>query len=140
MISDLAVLAAVLAVTAAAAWCWRARDGQVRLVTERFSTAELAALGATQGATLFVEFTAAGCTACAAALGVLEHVVTDAADAELRVADVSAHPELVRAHRILRAPTVFVVDPRGRVIARSAGVPRADDLRAVLTAASVSAS
>ncbi|MEX2324567.1 MAG: thioredoxin family protein [Nitriliruptoraceae bacterium] len=47
-------------------------------------------------------------------------------------ADAADHLELAAEHRIMRVPTVLVVARDGRIVARTSGVPRTDELNAVL--------
>jgi thiol-disulfide isomerase/thioredoxin len=99
----------------------------------RFSGEQLTALGVPDGAVALVEFTAPHCAPCTAARQVLEDV---ARDQEAVVVSVDlAEPtgdHLARAHRVLRAPTTFVVAPDGHVRGRVSGVPRHRDLEALL--------
>jgi hypothetical protein len=49
-------------------------------------------------------------------------------------ADAADHLALADEHRVMRVPTLFMVAADGRIMARSSGVPRHDDLRRVLDA------
>lgn len=137
--TELAVLGLVVAVTAAAALWWRARDGQVRAVTDRFTDGELAALDAPVGRQLLVEFTAPSCAPCVAARRVLDQAVADRDDAAVRVADVAEQLDLARAHGVLRTPTTFAVAPDGVVLGRIAGVPDPADVADLLDSGEVRA-
>ncbi|MEX0659073.1 MAG: thioredoxin family protein [Egibacteraceae bacterium] len=130
--TELAILAVIVAATAAAALWWRARDGRVRAVTDRFTEAELAALGAPSGRQLLVEFTAPSCAPCVTARRVLDQTVADRDDVTVRVADVAEQLDLARAHKVLRTPTTFAVAPDGLVLGRIAGVPDPADVTALL--------
>lgn len=48
--------------------------------------------------------------------------------------DAESHLDLVRRLNILRTPTVLVVDARGVVLSRASGLPRRDQVVAVLDA------
>lgn len=137
--TELAILAVVVAATAAVSLWWRARDGRVRVVTDRFTDDELAALGAPPGRRLLVEFTAPSCAPCVAARRVLEQTVADRDDVDVRVADVAEQLDLARAHGVLRTPTTFAVGPDGVVLGRIAGVPDPADLAALLDSGDVGA-
>ena len=65
--------------------------------------------------------------------------VSVAHDVPVIVADVTDHPQVASAQHVYRAPTTFVVDERGRAVARISGVPREGELDAILAPASVSA-
>lgn len=121
--TELLILAGVIAATAALSLWWRVRDGQVRAVDDRFSAAELAALDAPARHRLLVEFTAPSCAPCAAARRVLDEVAADHADVAVRTLDVGERADLARRHKVLRAPTTFVVAADGTVRGRVAGVP-----------------
>lgn len=130
--TQLAILAAVVGSVAVLAVWWRARDGAVRVVADRFSPAELAELGAPAGRWLLLEFTAPACTPCAATERVLDEVAGDRDGVTVHAVDVSAQLDVVRGHGVLRTPTTFVIDPAGEVRGRVAGTPAADDIAALL--------
>ena len=46
--------------------------------------------------------------------------------------DAEAHLDLVRRMKVLRTPTVLVLDPHGRVVRRATGAPRKADVVAAL--------
>lgn len=136
----LAVLAG-LAVVAAAGWWWQRRDGRLRETgptvdddAARLSREQLAAVGldldgAEAGAVLLGSPTCAPCTTVKRILG---EVADDRAGFRWVYADASEHLELTRDHKVLRVPTLFVVDVQGRILARTSGVPGQDELTAVL--------
>lgn len=128
-------LAVVLAVVAVAARCWRARDGRVRTVADRFSEAELTALAAPGSHRLLVEFTAPSCPPCATTRRLLDDLADEHHDVVVRAVDVGESLQLVRRHGVLRAPTTFVLDDAGHVLGRVAGVPERDDLARLLDTA-----
>jgi thiol-disulfide isomerase/thioredoxin len=127
------VVALVLVVGAAVAGgLWRrGRDGRVRDAGgELLDAADLRAeLG---DRATFVQFSTEFCQPCRAARRVLAataagtpgvaHVEVDAADRE----------DLVRRFGVRRTPTVLVLDPAGRVVGRTAGVPAPADLEDAL--------
>lgn len=130
--TQLVVLAGVLAATAVLGWWWQARDGKVRDVADRFTDRERVALGAPAGHRLLVEFTAPSCAPCTAARRVLEEVAAGHDDVAIRVVDVGEQLDLARAHGVMRTPTTFVVDADGTVLGRVAGVPETADIVALL--------
>jgi thiol-disulfide isomerase/thioredoxin len=103
----------------------RGGGGEVRL-----GAAELGAeLG--ERATL-VQFSSAFCQPCRATRRILSGIagmVEGVAHVEI---DAEAHLDLVRSLRILRTPTVLVLDADGRIVRRAAGQPRKADVIAAL--------
>ncbi|MER5183890.1 thioredoxin family protein [Streptomyces sp. NPDC002896] len=100
----------------------RAGDGEVRLSAEEF---EAAGLG--ERVTL-VQFSTAFCSPCRATRRLLTEVagtVPGAAHVEI---DAETRLDLVKRLDILRTPTVLVLDPHGRVVARASGQPRRADV------------
>lgn len=85
--------------------------------------------GARAGAVLLGSPTCAPCVQVKAVLGELERE-----QAGFRWVDVDAadHLELVGELRIMRVPTLLLLDPSGRILAKVSGVPRAQALREVL--------
>jgi thiol-disulfide isomerase/thioredoxin len=130
--SDLLILLVVVAATVVAAWWLRRRRGRLRRSDDRLSRAELTRLGAPAGVSLLLQFTAPGCRPCEASWRVLESVAGERTDVAVHAIDVSDAPDVARAHRVLRAPTVLVVAADGSVRARTSGVPNAGELVALL--------
>ncbi|GIH88595.1 thiol reductase thioredoxin [Planobispora rosea] len=132
--TGLAVVAATLAVATLVGVVVRRRDGVPRDVedggVERLTTDDLGAeLG--ERATL-VQFSSAFCQPCRATRRILTEVaemVPGVAHVEI---DAESRLELVRSLNILRTPTVFVLDPSGRVVKRASGQPRKADVIAAL--------
>ncbi len=123
-------------------WVWRRRDGRLRHSdavghqqrTARLHGDHLAAVGldltdAEAGAVLLGSPTCAPCDT-------VKQVLGDLAQERDRFrwvyADAGEHLRIAEEHRVLRVPTLFVVAPDGRIVARTSGVPRHDDLRRVL--------
>ncbi|MGP4001097.1 TlpA family protein disulfide reductase [Streptomyces sp. 8N706] len=103
----------------------RGRDGELRL-----GEAELEAdLG--QRATL-VQFSSAFCQPCRATRRTLTDVVGMVEGVAHVEIDAEARLELVRTLRILRTPTVLVLDADGRIVRRASGQPRKADVIAAL--------
>lgn len=130
----LAGCGAVLAAASAFTVPHRRRNGRVRVrgrdEGRRLGAAELGGdLG--ERATL-VQFSSAFCAPCRATrriLGEVAGVVPGVAHIEI---DAEARLELVRELGILKTPTVLVLDARGRVVRRAAGLPRKADVIAAL--------
>ena len=117
------VLVLLLAV-AAGVGLWRRRvDGRSRAVRDgvHVTAAELGTgLGAR--ATL-LQFSAPVCAPCRAAHRVLSGVAESVPGIVHVELDAGDHLDLARRLDVLRTPTVIVLSPDGRVVARAAGVP-----------------
>lgn len=126
------VLVAVVLVTGR--W-WQGRDGRVSASTDGqgrvVDRRHLDAVGldlsdARAGVVLIGSPT---CAPCDTAKDVLSDLQRERDGLRWVYADAADHVELTAQHRILRVPTLLIVAPDGRVVARSSGVPRADELR-----------
>jgi thiol-disulfide isomerase/thioredoxin len=133
----LVLVLVLLAAVALAGWWWNRRDGRVRRAADdapRVAAHHLDAVGldladAEAGAVLLGSPTCTPCVAVERILG--ELAATRPAFRWVKV-DAADHLELTEAHRILRVPTLLVVDGDRRLLARTSGVPAAADLAAVL--------
>jgi thiol-disulfide isomerase/thioredoxin len=79
-----------------------------------------------------VHFSTAFCQPCRAArvtLGEVSAMVDGVSHVEI---DAESHLDLVRRLDIMRTPTVFILDPSGRVVQRASGAPRKADVLAAL--------
>lgn len=106
---------------------WRSRNGRVRTVAADPGpdAAALAQLGVDPAAApvTLVQFSSAFCAPCRATRQVLAQV-TELLPAVRHVeVDAEQHLDAVRALRILRTPTVLVVDRAGAVVKRASGQP-----------------
>ena len=90
-------------------------------------------LGAPLGerATL-VQFSTAFCAPCRATRRTLDEVVGMVDGVAHVEIDAEAHLDLVRRMKVLRTPTVLVLDGAGRVVRRASGAPRKADVLAAL--------
>lgn len=139
------LVVAVLGATAFALWR-RGTDGRLRATktTHEISATAgpgtrtdfpVAALGVELGsrATL-VQFSTAFCQPCRATRATLAQVA-EMVDGVVAVeVDAESHLDLVRSLRVLRTPTVFVLDSVGEVRQRAVGAPRKADLIAAVGA------
>lgn len=116
----------------------RRRDGVVRSRgSVRLDAADLEAVGldladTRVGALLLGSAT---CAPCQSVKRVLGEVEVERDDFRWVYADAGQHLQLTEQHRIMRVPTLLVLAQDGRILARSSGVPRHEDLRRVLDAA-----
>ncbi|KOV89634.1 TlpA family protein disulfide reductase [Streptomyces sp. NRRL B-3648] len=110
------------------------RNGRVRVRGhddgKRLGVAEL---GGEPGerATL-VQFSSAFCAPCRATRRILGEVAAMVPGVTHVEIDAEARLDLVRELRILKTPTVLVLDADGRVVRRAAGQPRKADVIAAL--------
>ncbi|WP_308050764.1 thioredoxin family protein [Streptomyces purpurogeneiscleroticus] len=104
------------------------QQGAERLTAERIG----AGLG--ERATL-VQFSSAFCQPCRATRRTLEDVADMVPGVTHVEVDAEAHLDLVRELRIVRTPTVLVLDAAGTVVRRASGQPRKADVIAALGAA-----
>jgi thiol-disulfide isomerase/thioredoxin len=131
----LLVLGLLVVVGLAGRW-WQRRDGHVRApeVGEQITAAHLADLGldlrgAEAGAVLLGS---PHCSPCESVKRVLGELAEARPDFRWVAVDAALHLGLAEDHRVMRVPTLFLVDTRGGILARTSGVPRVDDLRRVL--------
>lgn len=129
---DILPLLVVVVLIGVASLMLRRRTGVTLVSGERFTTAELAAVGLRDLRGGFVVFTAPGCSACGPARAVVEDVAARHGLGVV-IADAQEHHALVRDHRVLRAPTTFLVGRDGDVVGRISGVPRDAELEDLLT-------
>lgn len=79
-----------------------------------------------------VQFSSAFCAPCRATRLVLRDIAAKEDGVAYVDIDAESHLDLVRRLDVVRTPTVLVLDPRGRIIARAAGRPRRAQVTAVL--------
>jgi thiol-disulfide isomerase/thioredoxin len=132
--SDLAILAVLILLVGATSWWWRARDGHVRRAHGHVVDGLRGDLGVPPGGWLLLLFTAPSCTPCVAARQVLDQLAGGRPDVQVASVDVGERLDLARAHHVMRAPTVLVVDEAGDVVARVSGVPQRAELLDILDA------
>lgn len=135
MLERLVIVVVVIAVAALAGAWWRARDGRVRTVGDgRFTPDQLARVGLADiprdGAALLLG--SPTCAPCTSVKAILREVADERAAFRWIDVDAADHLPIADAHRVMRVPTLFVLDRRGRILARTSGVPAKRDLLAVL--------
>ena len=95
---------------------------------ERGHVLTAAELGAELGArATLVQFSSAFCSPCRATRTLLR--IDDVAYVDV---DAESHLELVRRLGIVKTPTVLVLDRTGSVVRQASGVPRREQINAVL--------
>ena len=131
----LLLVAGLLAVVLAAGWLYRRRDGRVRSDDgARLGGHHLDAVGLdlSDGAAGAVLLGSPTCTPCDSVKQVLGDIEVERQGFRWVYADAADHLGLADEHKVMRVPTLFMVAADGRIMARTSGVPRHDDLRRVL--------
>ncbi len=133
-----ALLAVVVALAAAAiiGWLMTRRAGDVQATDPKASDrVDTSDLGLSPDGPTVVHFSASWCGPCAQVRRVVDQVCTSFGDLD-QVAhveiDMDANPGAARRLSVLSLPTTFIFDADGRQRYRTAGVPKADDLRSAL--------
>lgn len=121
MVLRIVVLVVLLAASVALGVWWQRRQGVVR--AGRAAAEDAGVDWAARGIVLgehrtFVQFSSEFCSPCRHTARVLDEVVAARTDVTHREMDVDEHHDLVRTFGILRTPTVLVLDPSGREVAR----------------------
>ena len=145
-----AVLVAALVLTAAVAWWLRTRSGAVRApapapVAARAAVAEptgpqpqdvLVELGVrpADAELTVVQFSTAFCGPCRATRARLQQLQTSRPGLAYVDIDADEHLDAVRQLDIRRTPTLFYLGRDGRLIGRSSGAPRPEELTALVNA------
>ncbi|OBB69481.1 MULTISPECIES: thioredoxin family protein [unclassified Mycobacterium] len=130
VIAGTALIAALGAATAAGAMINR-RSGVLR-ETSLDLPGDAADLGLSEAGPTVVHFTAAWCGPCASVRRVVEQVCSDLPDVMHLEIDIDANPAVAKRLSVLSLPTTFIFDADGRQRYRTAGVPKAADLRQAL--------
>ena len=131
------VVVAALAVTAVAAWWLRTRNGAVRRSGEGGGVAQggvfdrLGVHPADADLTV-VQFSTAFCAPCRATKARLEQLQTTRPGLAVVHVDAESHLDEVRELDVRRTPTLFYLGRDGRLIGRSSGAPRPDELTALV--------
>ena len=130
VIAGTALIAALGAATAAGTLVNR-RSGVLR-ETSPGVRQDAADLGLSEMGPTVVHFTAAWCGPCASVRRVVKQVCGDLPDVSHLEIDIDANPAAAKRLSVLSLPTTFIFDADGRQRYRSAGVPKAADLRQAL--------
>lgn len=129
----LVVVAGVVALAAVLGLSIRVRQGRDRRGDGSvFRAGDLPGLDAlARGATL-VQFSTEFCARCPATRRFLRRIVAERDGVGYVGVDLTRDPELSRRLQILQTPTVFILDPRGKLVSRFGGAPRPDEFFGVL--------
>jgi len=131
------VVLAALVVTAGVAWWVRTRNGAVRTPAE--VSAHLPVFGRlgvdpADADLTVVQFSTAFCGPCRATKARLQQLQSTRPGLAVVHVDAESHLDEVRELDVRRTPTLFYVDRDGRLIGRSSGAPRPDELTALVDA------
>jgi thiol-disulfide isomerase/thioredoxin len=133
------VVVAALVVTALAAWWQRTRSGALRGVeggedVPPNAVFERLGIRATEADLTVVQFSTAFCAPCRATKARLEQMQRSRPGLAVVQIDAESHLDEVRELDVRRTPTLFYLDRAGRLIGRSSGAPRPDELTALVDA------
>lgn len=126
-----AAIAAAMSLAAVAGVLHNRRTGTLHGTghPEGLNTAEL---GLVNSGPTVLHFTAVWCGPCAAVRRVVEQVCAELPQVNHVEIDLDANPKAGQQLSVLSLPTTFIFDAEGRQRYRSAGVPKAADLKAAL--------
>ena len=129
-----AAIAATFGIAATVGVLHNRRAGVLRHVHDPAETPspDTAELGLSSGGPTIVHFTAVWCGPCAAVRRVIQQVCADLPQVAHVEIDMDANPAAARKLSVLSLPTTFIFDADRRQRYRSAGVPKAADLKAAL--------
>jgi glutaredoxin len=134
-----AVVVAALAVTAVAAWWLRTRNGAVRPAGGDDAVSPSGVFGRlgvrpAEAELTVVQFSTAFCAPCRATKARLQQLQTTRPGLATVHVDAESHLEEVRELDVRRTPTLFYLDREGRLVGRSSGAPRPEELTALVDA------
>jgi thiol-disulfide isomerase/thioredoxin len=132
-----AVVVAALAVTAVAAGWLRTGNGAVRTVERGEGVSpnavfERLGVRPADADLTVVQFSTAFCGPCRATKARLQQLQATRPGLAVVQVDAESHLEEVRELDVRRTPTLFYLDREGRLIGRSSGAPRPDELTALV--------
>jgi thiol-disulfide isomerase/thioredoxin len=132
--SALVAVVAALAAAAIIGWLMTRRAGKVQASDPTTSDGvDTSDLGLSADGPTVVHFSASWCGPCAQVRRVVDQVCDDLDRVAHVEIDMDANPGAARRLSVLSLPTTFIFDADGRQRYRTAGVPKADDLRSALT-------
>jgi thiol-disulfide isomerase/thioredoxin len=111
------------------------RSGVLRATEDPYEMQlpDISDLGLSRTGPTIVHFSAVWCGPCAGVRRVVHQVCADLPGVAHVEIDIDANPAAARRLSVLSLPTTFIFDAAGRQRYRSAGVPKAADLRTALT-------
>jgi hypothetical protein len=131
LVTAAAAIAAALGLAGVAGMLNNRRSGVLRDIADP-ADLDSADLGLSTTAPTIVHFTAVWCGPCAAVRRVIDQVCADLPGVAHVEIDMDADPDAARKLSVLSLPTTFIFDAVGIQRYRSAGIPKAADLKAAL--------
>lgn len=131
LLAGVVLLALVALATVLGLW-WKAGDGRVNAVegpTVQLADTELAAWA--NRATL-LQFSTEVCARCPGTRRFLQQVATEHDGVTHTEIDLTHRADLADRYGITQTPTVFILDGYGRIRARVAGAPKAEQFKTTL--------
>jgi thiol-disulfide isomerase/thioredoxin len=133
MISAIVAVVVALAVAGLVGWVMTRRAGDVRASDSRAADQiDTSEFGLSADGPTVLHFSAPWCSPCTQVRRVVTQVCDDLGDVAHVEIDMDANPGAARRLSVLSLPTTFIFDAQGRQRYRTAGVPKADDLRSAL--------
>ena len=133
MTAALLAVVAALALAGVIGWLMTRRAGDVRATgSNTADDVDTTDLGLSSQGPTVVHFSASWCGPCAQVRRVVDQVCHDLDRVAHVEIDMDANPGAARRLSVLSLPTTFIFDADGRQRYRTAGVPKADDLRSAL--------
>ena len=93
----------------------------------------LAGIGVVAGQVTLLQFSSAFCAPCRATRSVLADVAGRVDGVTHLEVDAESQLEVVRALKIWRTPTTFIIDTEGRIVGRAQGIPHRGQVLAAVT-------
>jgi thiol-disulfide isomerase/thioredoxin len=133
LIASLVAVVAALALAGLIGWLMTRRAGALRAIdpgaADKVDNSDLGLSG--DGPTV-VHFSATWCAPCSQVRRVVDQVCDDLGEVAHVEVDMDDNPAAAKRLSVLSLPTTFIFDAEGRQRYRTAGVPKADDLRSAL--------
>jgi thiol-disulfide isomerase/thioredoxin len=129
-ITAIVAIVAALGVAGIAGVLHNRRSGVVRAAES--VDVDVSDLGLSRTGPTIVHFSAVWCGPCAGVRRVVNQVCADMRDVAHVEIDMDANPTAARKLSVMSLPTTFIFDAQGRQRYRTAGVPKAADLRSAL--------
>ncbi|BBY64702.1 thioredoxin family protein [Mycolicibacterium helvum] len=129
-VTAIVAIAAALGVAGVAGVLHARRSGVVREAEQL--DVDVSDLGLSSTGPTIVHFSAVWCGPCAGVRRVVNQVCTDMGEVAHVEIDMDANPAAARKLSVMSLPTTFIFDATGRQRYRTAGVPKAADLRSAL--------
>jgi thiol-disulfide isomerase/thioredoxin len=129
-ITAIVAVVAALGVAGVAGVLHNRRLGVVR--ETELPDVDVSDLGLSPSGPTIVHFSAVWCGPCAGVRRVVDQVCADLGDVAHVEIDMDANPAAARKLSVMSLPTTFIFDAKGRQRYRTAGVPKAADLRSAL--------